>query len=176
MKNVIVILISVVVLGVVWYLASPLFINNKVGDDLPEEFLDYTDTQTSEVPENIEVDEKMSEEMKEASLIKSGEFMDADNAHKGSGMAKILSSIDSSLLRFEDFSVTNGPQLHVLLSTNPNPTDSDSLGQYVDLGGLKGNVGNQNYILPNDLDISMYNSVVIYCKPFSVVFSVASLQ
>ena len=46
---------------------------------------------------------------------------------------------------------------------------------YLDLGKLKGNRGNQNYPIPADVDISIFNSVVIYCKPFAVVFSVATL-
>jgi len=46
---------------------------------------------------------------------------------------------------------------------------------YVDLGKLKGNRGNQNYPILPDVDIGTFNSLVIYCKPFSVVFSVASL-
>ena len=44
---------------------------------------------------------------------------------------------------------------------------------YVEIGKLKGNVGDQNYELPDDLDPAAYGSVVIYCKPFQVVFSVA---
>ena len=47
---------------------------------------------------------------------------------------------------------------------------------YVDLGELKGNRGNQNYPIPAGVDIGIQQSVVIYCVPFSVVFSVAMLQ
>ena len=47
---------------------------------------------------------------------------------------------------------------------------------YIDLGKLKGNIGNQNYPIPADLDLSPGGSVVIYCVPFHVIFSVASLQ
>ena len=49
------------------------------------------------------------------------------------------------VLRFEDFSATNGPDLHVLLAENPAPTSSSELGNYLDLGSLKGNIGSQNY-------------------------------
>lgn len=111
--------------------------------------------------------------------IKTGEFRDADNFHRGSGSATVYQLSDGSfVLRLEDLEVTNGPELHVLLSANPNP---DSRAQvmnegYVDLGDLKGNVGNQNYEIAADVDVSAYSSVVIYCKPFHVVFSVASLE
>lgn len=47
---------------------------------------------------------------------------------------------------------------------------------YVDLGKLKGNKGNQNYTIPDDVDVAAQGSIVIYCKPFHVIFSVASLQ
>ena len=61
---------------------------------------------------------------------------------------------------------------------HPNPEGGSDIheGDYIDLGKIKGNIGNQNYPLPAGVDPSMFNSVVIYCKPFHVVFSVASLN
>ena len=91
----------------------------------------------------------------EVRRIKSGDFKDADSFHKGSGQATIYSGADDSLLlRLEELSVTNGPALHVYLSVHENP---DSPGEvkdmgFVDLGDLKGNRGNQNYPIPNDVD------------------------
>ena len=111
--------------------------------------------------------------------LKVGEFMDADSIHKGSGTAIIYRGPDGSLLlRLENFSVTNGPDLHVYLSPHPNPTRGGQVrtAGSVDLGELKGNRGNQNYPIPAGVDVSTVNSVVIYCKPFSVVFSVAPLR
>ena len=111
--------------------------------------------------------------------LKVGEFMDQDSIHKGSGTAIIYQGPDGSLLlRLENFSVTNGPDLHVYLSPHPDP---DRGGQvrtagHVDLGELKGNRGNQNYPIPAGVDVGIQQSVVIYCVPFSVVFSVAMLQ
>ena len=46
---------------------------------------------------------------------------------------------------------------------------------HFELAKLKGNIGNQNYVVPADADIASFQSVVIYCKPFRVIFSVASL-
>jgi hypothetical protein len=46
---------------------------------------------------------------------------------------------------------------------------------YLDLGSLKGNLGNQNYDIPAGTDINQFKSVVIYCLPFHVVFSTADL-
>ena len=81
-------------------------------------------------------------------------------------------------MRLEDLNVTNGPALHVVLSTHPDPERSEQVKQegYVDLGDLKGNRGNQNYPIPAGVDTSIHKSVVIYCYPFAVVFSVATLE
>ena len=111
--------------------------------------------------------------------LKVGSFRDQDSFHKGSGQATIYHGADGSLvLRLEDFKSTNGPDLHVILSPSQNPKNQAQVKSpgYVDLGKLKGNVGNQNYSIPDEVDISAQGSVVIYCKPFHVIFSVASLQ
>lgn len=115
----------------------------------------------------------------DAQRVKVGEFKDADSFHRGSGQAIIYTTPGGGhLLRLENLSVTNGPALHVILSSHPDPARPDEVkqGEYVDLGRLKGNRGNQNYAIPADVDVSVFNSVVIYCKPFSVVFSTAPLQ
>ena len=109
-------------------------------------------------------------------LLASGEFRDADRFHKGSGTAKLYRIPElGHLLRFEEFQATNGPALHVLLATAARPTNRNDLGEYLDLGPLKGNVGDQNYQIPADTDLASYGSVVIYCRPFHVVFATATL-
>ena len=111
--------------------------------------------------------------------LKSGSFRDADSFHKGSGLATIYRTPDGGhLLRLEDFQTTNGPELHVVLSQSPDPQSSAEVKSpgYLDLGKLKGNIGNQNYPIPGGTDVGAQMSVVIYCKPFSVVFSVAPLS
>lgn len=112
-------------------------------------------------------------------MLKAGDFRDADNFHKGSGKATIYQGPDGSrLLRLEEFSVTNGPELHVILSPHPDPGTSGDVKTdgYVDLGKIKGNKGNQNYPIPDGVDTSRMESVIIYCKPFNVIFSVAALS
>jgi hypothetical protein len=81
------------------------------------------------------------------------------------------------LLRLEDFSTTNGPDLFVVLSSSASP-EQDGLksSTYVQLDALKGNIGNQNYELPADIELSQYKSVVIWCRTFNVVFGYAPLQ
>lgn len=103
-----------------------------------------------------------------------GSFVGADDFHQGSGTVGLYRLPDGAfVLRFEEFMVTNGPDLHVLLSKEPGGRMGDD---YVDLGSLKGNVGNQNYPLPTGTDGSEYRSVIIYCQPFHVVFATAALE
>ena len=109
-------------------------------------------------------------------LLREGQFRGADDFHRGSGTATIFRTPDDRLvLRLTDFMVTNGPALSVLLSSSPAPASSQQLGDYIDVGALKGNIGNQNYEIPAGTDLSTYNSVVIYCVPFHVVFATATL-
>ena len=128
------------------------------------------------------LDKEMSEPVPQvadsAVLITHGRFRDADTRHRGSGSATVYRLPDGSLLlRLEDFRVTSGPSLHVLLSSHSDPASRDDLESrdYVDLGKLKDNIGDQSYEIP-DIDLSALGSVVIYFKPFRVVFSVAPLS
>jgi hypothetical protein len=111
--------------------------------------------------------------------LKAGDFSGVDRFHKGSGKATIYSSPGGShLLRLEDFKVTNGPDLRVILTPVQDPGGPDDVTApgHVELAKLKGNMGNQNYEIPNDVDVASFQSVVIYCSPFRVIFSVAPLQ
>ncbi|MGB7341744.1 MAG: DM13 domain-containing protein [Phototrophicaceae bacterium] len=110
-------------------------------------------------------------------VISEGTFTFIDAVHNGEGVATIYELSDESrVLRFENFRVTNGPQLHVILSRNsPTSIFGDVGDDYIDLGALSGNVGNQNYIIPDDVNLDEYQTVVIYCVPYNVVFSTAPL-
>lgn len=127
---------------------------------------------------DTEMDDPMPEEVAAGpEAVVNGQFAKINDSYDASGTATIYHLPEGNhILRLEDFNVTNGPALRVLLATNTNPATSEELGDYLDLGALKGNVGNQNYDIPGDVDISQYQSVVIYCEPFHVVFSYASLD
>lgn len=45
-----------------------------------------------------------------------------------------------------------------------------------DRAPLKGNVGDQQYELPPDLDLGLYSTVVIWCVPFSTRIAQAPLS
>ena len=111
-------------------------------------------------------------------VLATGTFQGADAAHRGEGRALLVRLADGQrFLRFEQFRVTNGPDLYVYLSGYPAPRNSAQLheGATHDVGVLKGNVGSQNYALPTDLDLAKFKSAVIYCKRFSVIFATAEL-
>lgn len=130
----------------------------------------------AEVMNDKEMDDPMPEAPEEWTAVSTGSFVGADDFHQGEGIATIYQLGDERVLRFEEFNVTNGPDLHVILSTNPKPTGQDDIGDTIDLGSIKGNIGNQNYEIPADVDLSQYQSIVIYCQPFHVVFAIATLN
>jgi hypothetical protein len=179
-------LVGVVALAIAWWLASPLFINQTVNEAFP--MLEQATlpanvnaeqaaaTMVSAAASTAEMDEAMPPS--DTTLVKAGMFRNGDSFHTGSGDAMIYQLADGTyVLRFDNFQVLNGPDLHVYLSQHPDPQNSTEANQgYMDLGSLKGNIGSQNYALPADFDPSLFNSVVIYCQPFHVVFSVAALS
>ena len=131
----------------------------------------YTYFLKTEVSEELpSIDNKQ-----EMAVLAEGFFGEIDFIHKGSGQASLIQSDDKVILRFEDFEVTNGPDLYVYLTKGENPTgDLNSLGNYLNLGLLKGSKGNQNYELPAGAE--GYNTAVIWCKKFGVLFSYAVLK
>lgn len=103
-----------------------------------------------------------------------GTFRDGDPGHEGSGTVDVQRLADGRFNVFlKDFSVTNGPELWVVLSTSAD-------GSYADgdlfLEKLKANNGSQNYLAPPGVDLSAYRSVIIWCRPFRVTFARAPLE
>jgi hypothetical protein len=135
-----------------WYLASPLWIDREVSESLPAELV--------------------------VTEVASGTFRDADSVHQGEGRAAVLrTGSGAGLVRLTEFRVTNGPDLEVWLVAEPDPKTSDDVksSEWISLGQLKGNVGDQTYPVPDGVDLSAYGSVVIWCEQFGVLFSPATL-
>jgi Electron transfer DM13 len=103
--------------------------------------------------------------------LRTGSFVGVgDGIHDAEGIAKVIPLQDgSNILRLENLQVTNGPDLYVYLSTDKSASD------FVSLGKLKANNGNQNYNIPSETDLIKYDNVLIWCKPFSVLFGSAQL-
>lgn len=190
------ILIIIPVAWLAWWLLSPLITTTEIHEEFPRAhraavpanmtMAEVEDAMAAAANLERPVDEAMPDapgsavSPTEPPATLTGEFRDADAFHKGSGTAAVydLGPDGGNVLRLEDFRVTNGPDLRVLLANAPSPeshSDLDDAG-YFELGKLKGNVGSQNYDIPPDVSLADVHSVVIYCNPFRVLFSVATLE
>ena len=113
---------------------------------------------------------------KGSKVVAKGDFHNADKA--GKGTATVYEVADGKrVLRLSNFQTDNGPDLHVRLIAADDAKDTDSVkkAEFVELAKLKGNKGNQNYDLPEDLDLKKYKVVSIWCNRFSVNFAAAPL-
>jgi Electron transfer DM13 len=134
---------------------------------------------------NSRVDERAPEAVSPASatgaaaagVLATGHFHGV--AHKSAGSAAIHRLSDGRrILRFTDFETSNGPDVHVYLVAADDALDSAAVTRagFVEVGPLKGNIGDQNYELPGSLDLHRYRAVTIWCKRFSVNFATAPLM
>ena len=115
-------------------------------------------------------DEKPEKPTRPVSLA-TGQFTGEDG-HAGSGTATVVRETSGGrTLTFTDFDVDPGVEVEVWLTQ-----DESSFDDRVELGGLKGNVGDQQYELPDDADLTRYDTVVLYCTPFTVRIAVAPLS
>ena len=156
----------------------------------PQAYVNLTEEQRAQVAKNMTQNEKeiimnefskqnatVNENMNEIKMTNDtmtlmGNFVDAgDGFHKAEGIAKVINLADGrTFLRLENLKTTNGPDLYVYLSVGKDPSD------IVNLGRLKGNIGNQNYEIPAGTDLSKYDTVLIWCKAFSTLFGSAKLS
>jgi hypothetical protein len=110
-------------------------------------------------------------------VLAEGTFVNGE--HNTSGTARVLRLADGSrVLRLENFSTSDGPDVHVWLSEAKagGPDGSFDDGRYVKLGKMKATEGNQNYPIPNDAKLNGLQSVVIWCDRFNVAFGSAPLS
>ncbi|MGA9929194.1 MAG: DM13 domain-containing protein [Nitrososphaeraceae archaeon] len=197
-KIIIGIMTAIIVITFAIYTISPLLINTVINEPLPpssvssdfQRFMNMTEDERIEAANNMTQKQKeiimtvaakdnntVSENLSVATMSASsneiliGNFVGAgDGFHNAEGVAKIIQLADGTdILRLENFKATNGPDLYVYLSTDKTNAD------IVNLGRLKGNIGNQNYLIPAGTDITKYNTALIWCRAFSVIFGSAQL-
>ena len=132
-------------------------------------------------PERIFINQRVNEQFPTASAatnqLASGQFH--SGAHETKGMATVFQLTDGKkTLRLTNFATSNGPDVHVYLVAANDAKDNDAVTNagFVDLGSLKGNIGDQNYELPANADLATYRAVTIWCKRFSVNFGTAPLN
>lgn len=189
---------AIIVITFAIYTISPLLINTVINEPLPpssvssdfQRFMNMTEDERIEAANNMTQKQKeiimtvaakdnntISENLSVATMSASsnetliGNFVGAgDGFHNAEGVAKIIQLADGTdILRLENFKATNGPDLYVYMSTDKTNAD------IVNLGRLKGNIGNQNYLIPAGTDITKYNTALIWCRAFSVIFGSAQL-
>jgi hypothetical protein len=109
-------------------------------------------------------------------LLVGGSFQSYE--HSTSGRARTIRLADGSrYLRLDRFETSNGPDVRVYLSAAPAGGSGDAFDDdYVELGELKGNIGDQNYVIPPAVELGHFQSAVIWCKRFSVAFGAAPLD
>jgi hypothetical protein len=143
--------VIVAAVGLVWFQPQKLFIDQTVNEAAPA------------------VSGTSSDDATTTSL--DGTFSSLSKDTSGRAIVSELSD-GSRVLRLEDFETSNGPDVRVYLSAG----EDGSYGKdFVDLGGLKGNVGNQNYAIPSGTDLDRYDTAVIWCRRFTVAFGAAEL-
>lgn len=136
----------------------------KMPDDVKDMIMEKASTMVRPVSETMD----MSSPESTVSILRTGEF-EGLVGHHASGTAKIIDVGGKKYLRFENFEVTNGPDLRVYLTNN-----GDIQGG-LHLEKLKGSRGDQNYSLEN-IDADKYDTIVVYCQPFGVHFGQAKLS
>lgn len=136
--------VAVVVAVLVWYLASPLFIVTRGQEGPPTGF---------------------------STVIATGSFVDGEPGHHAEGQVALLSDGTSYVIRFANFSVTNGPDIDVFLAKAPRVAPGD-----VNLGSVKVTEGSSNYEVPVGVNPREFSYVVIWCVPFSVQFGYTALS
>ena len=160
----------VVGLPTAWYLGSPLFIRTSLVEAAPTTAPTVAASAApSGVPATAAPTTAASAQPTSAPRTpapeRSGKFTGADDFHFGRGTARLIESApDTWIVRFEDFSVRNGPDLYVYLSPDPEGYAKGAL----ELGTLKATDGSFNYEVPAGTDVSALRSVVIWCKQFAV--------
>ena len=135
-------------------------------------------------PERLFVNAKVNESMPTAtaannpqSVLASGMFHSV--AHKTSGNASVYQLGDGRrILRLTNFETSNGPDVRVYLVAANDAADSDTVTKvgFREISPLKGNIGDQNYDIPSDVDLAKYRAITIWCKRFSVNFATAPLS
>jgi Electron transfer DM13 len=132
-------------------------------------------------PERLFLNQKVNEKFPTAAAatkvqtLSAGQFHSV--AHETKGTATILALDGKKTLRLTGFQTSNGPDVHVYLIAAADAKDSDTVKNagFLELGSLKGNIGDQNYELPGDTDLAKYRAVTIWCRRFGVNFGTAPL-
>jgi hypothetical protein len=169
------IIAAIVLAGAAWYLGSPLFIRTTVHEELPT-FLPAATL--GAIPTTRAIGSAppiaVPAQDPQVAILAKGELQFVDSVHNGRGPVRVLRIGEQRLLRFEEVAITNAPDVHVYLSRETGGKWSESTSLY--LGALKATNGSFNYDIPASADLSLYKSVVVWCRAFSVLVTWADLK
>lgn len=161
-----VVVAGLITFGFVWFQPHKLFIDERVVEAIP------TATERAD-PDPTGPAGQVPAEPREMGR---GEFVSLDK--DTTGVARVLELADGRLiLRLEGLDTGNGPDLFVYLTTNPADGPAGAFNdEFVDLGRLTANQGDQNYDLPADVVVDDFPTVVIWCERFTSAFGAADLS
>ncbi len=153
--------------------AAPLFVRGATGHDTAPAF----NTPVVQTSPTGAANGKPTTTPSSQGVTRSGQFDHRPGVDTVAGTAVLGTTSDGTrILRLENLNAANGPDLYVYLSTTPSPATRDQVMNGIEVGKLKGTQGNFNYTLPATTEIGQYQSVVVYCKSFSVIFGYANLS
>jgi hypothetical protein len=90
--------------------------------------------------------------------------------HTASGTAEIVETDGKVVVQLRDFKVQAGPDYRLYLANGERPDGGR------ELGGLKGTSGNQRYTVARRADARRFDTVLIWCRAFSVPVAAATLR
>lgn len=157
--------LALVGLGLYWFGPQRLFLDREVREAFP-----------SAVREAGTEPEELDEAPASVQELAAGTFRSLE--HGTTGVVRLVELEDGSrFVRLEELDTSDGPDLRVYLTDQPLSDDWGVWddGEFVDLGALKGNLGDSNYRVPDGLDLSGFRTVVIWCRRFTVGFGVAPI-
>ncbi|MDQ7027022.1 MAG: DM13 domain-containing protein [Anaerolineae bacterium] len=111
--------------------------------------------------------------------IETGEFASIDSVRWAEGELTIYQNPNGTRLLHlaEDFRSARAPEIHIILTRNPDPMDERGVGvDYIDIGILRGNVGQQSYTIPPSVDFNRYPMLVLYAPQYDAILATATLQ
>ncbi len=154
--------VAVAVVGLVLFQPWKLFVDTRVDEALP--------SATSPTVRSPAVTSPAA-----PTLVAKGSFVSFE--HRTTGAASLLRLPDGSVVvRLESLATSDGPDVHVWLTRAKAAAGPDAFpAGHLELGRLKGNLGNQNYAVPAGTDLAGFGTVVLWCQRFSVAFGAATL-
>jgi hypothetical protein len=113
-----------------------------------------------------------------AVVERTGSFVTLDPMRSAEGDVTVYVFPDGNrILRLENFRTLQAPDLHIILTRDPQPSTAEMVGiDYIDLGLLKGTVGAQSYAVPSSVDFERFLAAVLYSETLGEVISAATLR